>query len=69
MEITGHVLIDTVVELAQLPKGALYEEVYTLLHQQGVPAQHVTLDELRVTLLKYLEDIDIVCQQEWPEDQ
>ena len=52
---TGQQLIDSVVQLTELPEPLIQHELTQILTQSGHQSGSLTLDELRAALLIYLD--------------
>jgi len=57
LEPSGKTLIQTVVELTELPQSWVYSELDQILERSGQSANQITLDQLREALMAYLEDL------------
>jgi hypothetical protein len=56
-DLNGNDLLQTVVSLTGLPEPLVFEELDQLVEQSGKTTEALTLDELRVVMLKYLEEV------------
>lgn len=59
LEPSGEALIQTVVELTELPQQLISSELDQILERSGQSASHLTLDQLREALVAYLEELKV----------
>jgi hypothetical protein len=62
IELGGDALIQTVVTLTELPEGIVQREVNEMIQLSGHETESLTLDQLRVAMLNYLEEIHASMQ-------
>lgn len=53
----GAELIETVCTATGLPKELIQTELHRILMDEGIDADEVTIEELRVALAKYLQEV------------
>ena len=58
-ELIGQDLLDAVVHLTRLPDLEIRAELQQLFVEQGHDSAKITLDQLRETMLMYLEEIAV----------
>jgi hypothetical protein len=56
-ELGGQSLIQTIVSLTELPEPLVHQEMNGILQLSGHQSENLTLDQLRLAMLSYLEAI------------
>lgn len=66
VELGGQSLVQTIVSLTELPNSLVQQEMNEIIEASGHKTESLTLEQLRVAMLSYLESIqaDLACTDE-----